>query len=257
MTSARSPKVKSLKAAKPDNNEKKPGFSPLYRQVREVLLQRIGSGVWKSGDMLPSEFELAADLGASQGTVRKALNQMEAENFIFRIQGRGTFVARHDDARILFQFFKLNPDEGKPHFPDSQVLNVTVCTADKQTATALNLAPRTRVILLNRIRTLADEVCIVEQIALPHARFHGLEKGDIPNNLYERYRANFGVTIARATEKLKAVAATRREAKYLSVKVGEPLLLIQRIAYDIENTPTEWRTSFCTTTSLHYLSNLR
>jgi GntR family transcriptional regulator len=244
-------------ANQPVNREKPLGFRPLYRQVEDVLRQRIGSGVWKSGDMLPSEFELAADLGASQGTVRKALNRMEADNFVFRVQGRGTFVARHDDARILFQFFKLTPDEGKPRFPDSQVLDVTVVPADRQTAEALDLAPRARVIVLNRLRTIAKEVCIVERIALPYSRFTGLEKDEIPNNLYERYRSKFGVTVARAVERLKAVAATRREAKHLSVKVGEPLLLIQRIAYDIEGAPTEWRSSYCATSSTHYLSNLR
>jgi len=233
------------------------GFRPLYRQVEDVLRQRIGSGVWKSGDMLPSEFELAADLGASQGTVRKALNRMEADNLVFRIQGRGTFVARHDDARILFQFFKLVPDDDKPRFPDSRVLNVAVKGADKEIAAALDLAPRARVIVLDRLRTIGRNVCIVERIALPYARFHGLEKDEIPNNLYERYRAKFGVTIARAVERLKAVAATRHEARHLSVKAGEPLLLIQRIAYDIEGAPTEWRASFCTTKSIHYLSNLR
>ncbi|HWM80673.1 MAG TPA: GntR family transcriptional regulator [Pseudolabrys sp.] len=233
------------------------GFRPLYRQVEDVLRQRIGSGVWKSGDMLPSEFELAADLGASQGTVRKALNRMEADNLVFRIQGRGTFVARHDDARILFQFFKLVPDEEKPRFPDSRVLDVTVVPADEEIAEALDLAPRTRVIVLDRIRTIGKEVCIVERIALPHSRFKGLERDEIPNNLYERYRSKFGVTIARAVERLKAVAASRHAARHLSVKVGEPLLLIQRIAYDIEGAPTEWRASSCTTKSIHYLSNLR
>src|SRR3954449_5070932 len=100
------------------------GFRPLYRQVRDTLVRRIADGVWRPGQLLPSEPELAVDLGVSQGTVRKALDEMAAENLVIRRQGRGTFVARHDDARILFQFFKLLPDSGEKRFPESCVLSV-------------------------------------------------------------------------------------------------------------------------------------
>lgn len=78
------------------------GFRPLYRQVRDVLVKRIADGVWQAGQALPSEPEIAADLGVSHGTVRKALDEMTAENLLVRRQGRGTFVARHDEERILF-----------------------------------------------------------------------------------------------------------------------------------------------------------
>jgi GntR family transcriptional regulator len=226
-------------------------------QVQEILMHRIGAGIWKPGDMLPSEFELADDLGASQGTVRKALDRMETENLIVRVQGRGTFVARHDDARILFQFFKLAPDLGEPHFPESRVIDVQVIAADKDAMERLQLNARAKIIRLERVRSLADQTCIIEQISLPFARFAGLEKSEIPNNLYERYRSRFAVTITRALEHLKAVAATKREAKYLSVEVGAPLLSIDRIAFDIDGAPTEWRQSICDTRSIHYVSNLR
>lgn len=233
------------------------GFRPLYRQVQDVLVQRIGSGVWKPGDMLPSEFELAADLRTSQGTVRKALNRMEADNLIVRMQGRGTFVARHDDARIMFQFFKLALDDGEAQFPQSRVIDVAVVGADKSAAAKLNLSARAKIIQLDRTRMLANKVCIVERIVLPYAKFSGLEKGDIPNNLYERYRSQFGVTITRALERLKAVAAARWQARHLQVSVGAPLLSIDRLAYDIDGAPTEWRTSACETSHIHYASNLR
>jgi GntR family transcriptional regulator len=93
------------------------GFRPLYRQVRDVLVRRIADGVWQAGQGIPSEAEIAADLKVSPGTVRKALDEMTAERLLVRRQGRGTTVARHDDARVLFQFFKLMPDEGEGAFP--------------------------------------------------------------------------------------------------------------------------------------------
>ncbi len=233
------------------------GFRPLYRQVRDVLVKRIVDGVWKPGDVLPNEFDIAADLGVSQGTVRKALDELEAEKFVLRRQGKGTFVASHDEARILFQFFKLIPDSGDGEFPDSRILGVAVETADARAAAALHLRVGARVVRIERLRSLAGRICIFERILLPRALFSGIEKRELPNNLYELYRSDFGVTIVRASEKLKAIAATRREANHLGLKTSEPLLSVDRTAFAADGRPVEWRVSLCQTDMLHYLSDLR
>jgi GntR family transcriptional regulator len=237
------------------------GFRPLYRQVKDVLVKRIAEGVWAADGVLPSEPDIAADLGVSHGTVRKALDELAAENLVVRRQGKGTYVARHDEERILFQFFKLIPDTGERRFPDSRILGVEVRDADADTARVLNLRRfgkvGARVVAIERVRMLAERICIFERIVLPKALFPGIEKRDLPNNLYELYRAEFGVSIARATERLKAVAATRREAKHLDVPVGTPLLAIDRTALAIDGAPVEWRVSLCRTDTVHYLSDLR
>jgi GntR family transcriptional regulator len=237
------------------------GFRPLYRQVKAVLVKRIAEGAWAEGGALPSEPDLAADLGVSHGTVRKALDELAAENLVVRRQGKGTYVARHDEERILFQFFKLIPDTGERRFPDSRILAVELREADADAARMLDLRKLgrmgTRVVAIERMRLLADKVCIFERIVLPRALFPGIEKRDLPNNLYELYRAEFGVTIARATERLKAVAASRREARHLDVAVGTPLLAIDRTAFAIDGAPVEWRLSLCRTDTVHYLSDLR
>jgi len=100
------------------------GFRPLYQQVRDAFVQRLVEGKWTPGQALPSEMELAAEVGVSQGTVRKALDALASENLVIRRQGRGTFVAEHDEARILFQFFKLVPDRGESRFPESRIVHV-------------------------------------------------------------------------------------------------------------------------------------
>ena len=233
------------------------GFRPLYRQVKDVLVKRIAEGAWAEGGALPSEPDLAADLGVSHGTVRKALDELAAENLVVRRQGKGTYVARHDEERILFQFFKLVPDSGGRRFPDSRVLAVELRDDDGEAARILNLRKGARVVAIERVRMLADKVCIFERIMLPKALFPVIEKRELPNNLYELYRAEFGVTIARATERLKAVAATRREAKHLDVMVGTPLLAVDRTAFAIDGAPVEWRVSLCRTDMVHYLSDLR
>ena len=233
------------------------GFRPLYRQARDVLVKRIVDGEWQPGDALPSEFELAADLGVSQGTVRKALDELEAERFVVRRQGKGTYVARHDEARILFQFFKLIPDSGKSEFPESQILGVEADVADARAAAALDLRRGARIVRIERLRSMAGKVRIFERIALPRALFPAIEKRALPNNLYELYRSDFGVTIVRASEKLKAVAAGKREAKHLGLQPGTPRLLVDRTAIAADGRPVEWRVSLCRTDDLHYWSDLR
>ncbi len=233
------------------------GFRPLYGQVRDVLIRRIADGEWQPGAALPSELDIAADLGVSHGTVRKALDAMEADNLVVRQQGRGTYVARHDDARILFQFFRLVQDSGERRFPDSHIVDVGVATADAAACARLKLRRGARVIIIERTRSLANQVCIFERIVLPRARFAGLEKRALPNNLYELYRSDYGVTITRAEEKLKAQVASRREARYLGVAPGTALLVIDRTAFAIDGEPAEWRVSLCRTDQFHYVSDLK
>ncbi len=233
------------------------GAKPLYRQTRDLLVQRIVDGVWAPGEVLPSETQLAAELGVSQGTVRKALDEMTAERLVVRRQGRGTFVASLDDSRILFQFFKLIADDGEPRFPASRVLEVETMRGNPKARRALQLDPAAWVIAITRVRSLAEEPCVFEHITLPAAYFSGIEERPIPNNLYQLYAVDYGVTVGRATERLKAVAAGAPEADALGVAAGTPLLAIDRVATAIDGRICEWRVSLCRTDQVHYLSDLR
>lgn len=232
------------------------GFRPLYRQVRDTLVKRIADGVWQPGQALPSEPELAADLGVSQGTVRKALDEMTAENVVVRRQGRGTFVAQHDDARVLFQFFKLAPDTGERRFPESRVLSLST-GCDPHAAGYLQQEAEEPLLVIERLRLMADRALVAERICLPAGIFAGLRAQDVPNNLYDLYSRQFGVTIGRACERLKAVPATEADARHLSVSPGCPLLQIERVAYALDERPVEWRVSRCRTDAVHYASDVR
>ncbi len=233
------------------------GFKPLYQQVREKLTQRIADGRWKAGQIVPSEMQIAAELGVSQGTARKALDDMTAARLLVRRQGRGTFVATHDEARILFQFFKLKPDHADGVFPESEVLQVSEASADAEEATRLALFGGEPVIRIRRVRSLAGRRCIVETIVLPTAIFDGLQTGDIPNNLYNTFAERFGITVAGGHETLKAVAASMEDAAILGLATGTPLLRIDRTAISVEGRPVEWRVSLCETSAMHYATELR
>lgn len=233
------------------------GFRPLYRQVKDVFMKRLLDGVWQPGAALASEIQLAAELGVSQGTVRKALDEMASENLIVRRQGRGTFVAEHTEARILFQFFKLVADTGQKAFPDSHAQAVRREKADALTAERLDLAAGDEVIVIERTRALGGAPVVSETIRLNAATFGGLDAGPVPNNLYAVYASKFGVTVARATEKLKAVGLDAHHAGVLGRPVGTPALLIDRSAFALDGSPVEWRVSVCLTDDAHYLSELK
>ena len=231
-------------------------FKPLYQQVRERLTRRIADGSWRGGEAVPSEMQIAAELGVSQGTVRKALDEMTAAKLLVRRQGKGTFVATHDEARILFQFFKLTPDSGAQAFPESEIVSVATGIADEAAAERLSLFKGEPVIHIRRARSLAGRRVICETIILPLALFDGLQDAEIPNNLYHLYAEHYGVRVAGGRETLKAVAATTEDAAILGVKLGAPLLLIDRVAMALDGRPVEWRVSLCETTAVHYSAEL-
>ncbi len=233
-------------------------FKPLYARIKDALLQRLVSGEWPPGALLPSEIALAAEYGVSQGTLRKALDELAVERLVVRQQGRGTVVARHDSERALFQFFHIHGADGRRQLPDSRVLGVNSAMANREEAVALELEARARVLRIERVRYLGDQPAMVETLTLPRALFPGLGEGDepLPNALYALYQRRYGITVARASEQLRAVTADPRDAEQLGIEPGTPLLEIRRIARDLQDRAVELRRSRLDTRQHYYLNEL-
>ncbi|MEN3794293.1 GntR family transcriptional regulator [Fulvimarina sp. MAC3] len=232
-------------------------FRPLYAQVRSRLVQRLITGDWTPGMMLPSEFQLAKELGVSQGTVRKALDAMTAEHLLVRRQGRGTFVAVPEEGRILFKFFRLVADDGTRLFPRSEVIGRGRAQASSTVRDQLKLADGDEIWWIDRVRRLGEKPVIVERVTLPVARFEGFgEMETIPNNVYALYSEHYGITIGRAAEKLKAKAASDHVARHLGCGSGHPVLQVERVAMALDDTPIEHRLSTCLTDDFHYGADL-
>jgi GntR family transcriptional regulator len=234
-----------------------PRAQPLYAQVKTLILQRLIAGQWRPGELLPSEFQLAAQFGVSQGTVRKALDELAAENVVVRRQGRGTFVAEHDDHRALFHFFHLVGPDGERRLPVSRFISVRKGLANSMEAERLAIDRGDTVIRIRRVRLLDGRPAISETIAVAQARFPDLaDIREVPNTLYDLYERRYGVTIARAVESLSAVAADDRDVKLLEIAPGTPLLEIDRTALALDGRPIEWRVSRCLTGRHRYLVEL-
>ena len=230
---------------------------PLYEQVKALILRRVIDGVWRPGTMLPSETQLGVEFGVSQGTVRKALDTLAAENLVVRRQGRGTFVAEHDTDRALFHFFHMVGEGAERQLPESRVLSCRYGKATAAEAGRLALLRGDPVARIRRVRELGGAPAIVETITVSEALFPDIGcDSDLPNTLYELYERRYEVTVARAEERLRATLADSDSAALLAIDEGTPLLEIDRTAFALDGTPAEWRLSLCETGMHHYLVEL-
>ena len=236
------------------------GSIPLYMQIKNLLIERVTGGRWAPGEVIPSEMQLAKELNVSQGTVRKAITELVETNVLVRRQGKGTFVAAHNDDRALFHFFHIVNDRGTRVLPECETISCRRKRASRQVAAKLGIAGGTKVICIERIRRLDNLPTIVETISLPIEIFGDLEKQqacELPNTLYKLYETQFNVTIHQAEEQLRAVAASDHDASLLGIEPGTPLLIIERTALTLDGTPVEFRISRCNTFKHHYQNTIR
>jgi GntR family transcriptional regulator len=235
-----------------------PGFRPLYRQVYDILVRKIAEGAWKPGEMLPSEQMLAREMGVSHGTVRKVLDALTAENLLLRRQGKGTFVAEHDQDRALFRFFHIARPGGERLVPEAAKVRIKARPSRVVEREKLELRGRDAVFEITRLRLIDGEPAIRETIILPERLFPRLDRiGDLPNTLYSLYQSKFGITVAAAREELRAATATREDQSSLGLKPGHPILVIGRVALALTGQPVEWRESRVRSDRLVYAVTLQ
>lgn len=233
-------------------------FRPLYAQIQGQLLDRISRGEWAPGSMIPSETALAKEIGASQGTVRKAIDQLCSDGVVTRVQGRGTFVAEQTPERANFRFLRLQDGKGTPIVPElsRQIAAGHAATVDQ--ALRLQIAPGDPVHVIDRVRMVEGVKAILETVVVPDAVMPGLsDSGVLPNALYPHYQATFGITVLTTDEALSAVSATARQARMLSVPHSTALLKTDRIAKDLTGQIVEYRISHFLTRAFKYAVTLR
>ncbi|MES2130407.1 MAG: GntR family transcriptional regulator [Pseudomonadota bacterium] len=236
-----------------------PTFSPLYQQIKALLMQSLQSGEWKPGELIPSEVELAGRFKVSQGTVRKAIDELAAENLVMRRQGKGTFVSTHHEARAHFRFLRLMPDEGVPHQPDNQIIEVKRMRAPAEVARLLDLKAGDGVVYIKRVLSFDGAPTIVEELWLPGQLFKGLTADrlvEYKGPMYGLFESEFGTRMIRATEKIRAVCADAGAAHFLQLAEGTPLLCAERVSFTYGDKPVELRRGLYSTAQHHYQNEL-
>lgn len=236
-----------------------PTFSPLYQQIKALITQSLQSGEWKPGELIPSEVELAGRFKVSQGTVRKAIDELAAENLVMRRQGKGTFVSTHHEARAHFRFLRLVPDEGVPHYPESKFIEVKRVRAPADVARLMELKSGDAVIFIKRVQYFDGVPTVLEELWLPGLIFKGLTAErlvEYKGPMYGLFETEFGTRMIRASEQIRAVCADAGASQLLNIEAGTPLLSSERVSFTYGDKPVELRRGLYLTSRHHYQNEL-
>ncbi len=236
-----------------------PSFRPLYDQIKILITQSLIAGEWRPGEAIPSEIELAARFKVSQGTVRKAIDELSAENIVVRRQGKGTFVATHTEERTQFRFLRVMNNAGDTPYPDSIVVDFKRAKCSAEIAKVIDLRAGAPVFSVKRVLSYSGNPVVLDEICLSAALFKGLTQETLASykgSFYSFFESHYKLRMIRAEERLSAVSADKETAKYLNIKVGTPLLCVDRIAYTYGDKPVEWRRGLCHTDGYSYYNEL-
>jgi GntR family transcriptional regulator len=234
-----------------------PAFEPLYARVRSALVARLMAGEWRPGALLPGELAIAAEMGVSLGTVRKAVDSLVADGVLRRHQGKGTFVTEQTPERANYHFFRLVDGSGARVLPEFGAEHATLTTAGAAAAARLGIGADDMAVRIDRVRAIAGRPAILETILVPAALMPGLEtETPLPNALYPHYQSRHGISVISTDDRLSAVAADAKAAQALGVAEGTPLLMADRVAQDLAGRTVEWRRSRFLSDGLAYAVTL-
>jgi GntR family transcriptional regulator len=214
---------------------------PLYYQLKEILLESIKHA--EKGTSFPTELELCARFDVSRPTVRQAIIELVNEGFLYRVKGRGTFIAepkiRQDFLIALKSFSEEMQQKGLT--PSTEVLDFRNVACDERVSETLEIREGSDVVQLERLRFADNEPVVLVMTFLPSAKLPGMLERHFENeSLYHIIEVEYGYTIDRAVRTLEARVAEEYEAKLLGVKKKAPIQYIETITYLRDNTPIEF-----------------
>ena len=230
--------------------------TPLYRQVRDLLAQRIGAGEWRPGAPLPSELQLASQLGVSISTVRAAVAELVKARVLVRRQGKGTYISPRDEQESAYRFFHVFPNEGESHRPVSEIVRFVRGRADAREASHLGVGAGAAVIRLRNVLRMGDVAVQASDITLPQLRFPGLTQNALQQaapTLYGAYQTLYGITVVQTEDRLTATAVPAHAASLLGQKRAAPVLCLERLARAVDGSVIETRRIWIRTDTHHLL----
>ncbi|MFP4136374.1 MAG: GntR family transcriptional regulator [Candidatus Acetothermia bacterium] len=229
-----------------ESEVKKDSPVPLYYQIKESLKERIESGALEPHERLPSERDLENRYGISRMTARQALTELESEGYVYREQGKGSYVAEPKLRQGLLELTGFSEDmQNRSMTPGAEVVEQKLVEPERETARKLKVAPGEEVFLLKRIRTAESEPLAIETTHLRLDLCEGIEKVDFSNcSLYRTLRNEYGLKLSRAEQSVEATLATEFESNQLEVPQGAPMLTTERTTFiDDGETPVEFARS--------------
>lgn len=204
---------------------------PLYLQIKELLLRELGAGKWLQGERLPTEAELAGQLGVAVGTLRKALAGLEDDGILERRQGSGTYVAEGKAGQAIYHFFRLENLYGKTGMPSADVIALEQVkhelAAQQMQVESTHVFWRVR-----RYRLLDGLVVAIEDVMLSVERAPELTVEQLHESLYLHYREQLGFWIANVVDAVTVGVMPDWGNGALGLAAGEPCGMVQRQSFD-------------------------
>jgi GntR family transcriptional regulator len=218
---------------------------PLYLQVRDAIIERIGKGEWKPGTAIPNEIDLAREFGISSGTMRKALDLLEVERAVTRQQGRGTYVTDHSSDAHLSRFWRIGGVDEVAVVGDGKAIDIVDAPANDEERRRLSLGPHDRVYRVRGIYLNGKVPFMVEEASLPAALFPELlEKKGAPHRIAALAQEH-GILLGKAEERISIRNAPASVAEALRIAPDTPVMLLDRLLQTVDRQPVEWRIAHC------------
>jgi GntR family transcriptional regulator len=214
-------------------------FVPRYYEIEQALRTRIAA--LEPHAALPSDSQLCAEFGVSRMTARGAVQRLVQEGLVYRVPGRGTFVAEagaHRSAARILSFSDEMRRRGR--VPSSRIVENRTRAATDEERERLGAD---EVVVLRRVRVADDEPIALETAIFAAARVGGLLGGDLERASLFETLARAGVVPTAGRAAISAEAATAEDARLLDVRRGDPLLVERRLIRDQAGDPLEWTES--------------
>lgn len=218
--------------------------APRYSQIINYYRTLIESGKLTEGEKMPTEEAIGELFGVSRITIRQALDGLAQGGYIYKIQGKGSFVSAKKAGMQLNHLIGFSDEmRGIGMSPSTVLIDQCLTSPNETMAAALGIDMSQKVYLISRVRC-ADEIPMaVEKVCLPFSRFAGIETQDLNQSLYLLLKQQYGCEPHKAVQSIQAGLANSADAKLLQIKVGGPVLRITRTAYDSNDVPFEYTES--------------
>jgi GntR family transcriptional regulator, N-acetylglucosamine utilization regulator len=223
----------------------KSGPLPRYYQLREIIRERIVSGDWSPGKLIPSERELCERYGISRMTARQSITDLVNEGLLYREQGKGTYVGRPKIAQQLLRLTGFTEDmKVREQRPGAKVLTAEMWPADQETSERLRIRIGQPVYRLRRLRLADSEPLALETSCISFIGCERLLDNDLErNSLYQLLETVYDVPPLEAEQELEADIARDEEAHHLKIAAGSPVLRTRRVTTTRRNQPIEYAIS--------------
>ena len=218
------------------------GRTQLYFQLYDILYREIRDGVYKPGQLLPTESTLMEQYHISRITVRKALDLLMNDGLIARRRGLGTFVQNKKVEQTLTRVEHFANEMEKRGVASSvTMLANEPLYASRAIAGWLDIEEGDELIRVERLRYADGVPMCIENSHLIRSRCPGVQGQDFSRRSLRRFlEEEYGIVWKRASQRIYAVSAGARAAGYLGIKEGDPLLYIERVSYDTDDRPGEY-----------------